>query len=206
MDQATDIWTHRRIEPSSAIMLLVTATALVGAAWLHYRSHPAGETLTVGAKVPPLEVLDLETSEPLVLIGHGGKVVWATFWSIDSQEAAPFLKALAQATKKVAGHRRFVQIVAAVDEGKASQIRAMLDSNKIELPIYRASAAMLRRFGTTSADPPLHVLIGADGRIIALARGGDESTIGRLATMTQRRLDELDPQGATRFAAAEIAR
>ena len=81
---------------------------------------------------------------------------------------------------------------------------ALLRSNGIELPVYLASAATLRRFGTSSADPPLHVLIGADGRIAALARGSDDSTIARLAAMAQRRLDELDPHGTMRFAAARF--
>lgn len=204
MDEMTEAWTRRRIEPSSAIMVVVTATALLAAAWLHYRSHPAGETLTVGARVPPLQVLDLETSEPLLLLGLSGKVVWITFWSVDSATAPSSLKGLEQGTKKLAGHRRFQQVVAAV-ERKGDKIRATLVSHEIELPAYVASASMLRQFGVASADPLFHALIGADGRIIALARGSDESTIARLAAMAQRRLDELDPQGTTRFAAARIA-
>jgi hypothetical protein len=205
MEKLTDIWTRRRIEPQSAIMVIVTASALVGSAWLHYRSHPADEPLTVGSRIAPLSVVDLETSEPLVLAGHGGKVVWLTFWSVHSASASSSLKALERATKKLTGHRRFMQVVAAVDDdSKASQIRATLQSSGIDLPVYLAAAATLRRFGTSSADPPLHVLIGGDGRIIALARGGDEATMARLASMAQRRLEEFDPQGTTRFAAARI--
>jgi len=205
MDQMTETWTRRRIEPSSAIMLLVTAIAVVGAVWLHYRNYPAEETLTVGARIPALQFLDLGTSEPLVVLGHSGRVIWITFWSAESASALPSLKDLERVTKKLAGHRRFVQVVAAVEDGKASQVRAIIDSNGIKLPVYLATAAIFRRFGASSADPPLHVLIGADSRIIALARGGDDSTIARLAAMVQRRLDELDPQGTTRFAAAQIA-
>ncbi len=132
-------------------------------------------------------------------------MVWVTFWSVNAATAPSNLKALEQATKKLAAHRRFNQVIAAVDVGKAGQVRATVDSNKIELPVYLASAPMLRRFGTSSADPPLHVLIGADSRIIAMVRGGDDGTIARLAAMAKRRLDELDPQGSTRFAAARTA-
>ncbi len=202
MDQITELWTRRRIEPSSAMMIIVTATALVGSAWLHYRSGPADPPLSLGARVPPLQVFDLETSEPLVLLGLNGKVVWVTFWSIDSASAPSSLQALERVSKRLADHRRFAQVAAAVSGGKASEVRELLRSNRIGLPVYLASPALLRQFGTSSADPPFHVLIGADGRILALARGGDDSTIGRLAAMAQRRLDELDPQGATRFAAA----
>jgi hypothetical protein len=202
MDEMTEVWTRRRIEPSSAIMMTVTAIALVVTAWLQYRSRPASETLTLGARVPPLEVLDLETSEPLFLLGHSGKLVWLTFWSVDSPTASSDLKSLEQATKKLAGHRRFVQIAAAVNTGKTSQIQSVLRSSEIRLPVYLAGAATLQKFGARGADPPLHVLIGADSRIIAIARGGDDSTVSRLAAMAQHQLDELDPQGTTRFADA----
>ncbi len=202
MDEMTELWTRRRIEPSSAMMMVVTAIALVGAASLHYRSRPDHEPLSVGARIPPLQVLDLETSEPLVMIGLNGKVVWVTFWSIDSASAKSSLQALERASKRLAGHRRFVGVAAAVPAGKAREIRELLRSNRIGLTVYLASAGLLGRFGTASADPPFHVLIGADGRILALARGGDDTTIGRLAAMAQRQLDELDPEGATRFAAA----
>jgi hypothetical protein len=202
MDEMTDVWTRRRLEPSSAIMIVVTAVALLSAAWVHYRSRPAIETLTVGARVPPLEVLDLDTSEPLVLLGHSGKLVWLTFWSADSATASSDLKLLDQATRPLTAHRRFVQMTAAVEAGKAGQIRSMLRSSKLKLPVYLAGAATLQRFGTSKADPPLHVLIGPDCRIIAIARGGDGATIARLASMAQQQLEELDPAGTTRFAAA----
>ncbi len=52
MDKMTEVWTRRRIEPSSALMILMTATALVGAAWLHYRSHPADLALSVVREFP----------------------------------------------------------------------------------------------------------------------------------------------------------
>jgi len=201
MDELTEMWTRRRIEPSSAVMIIVTAAALVGATWLRYGSRPADVPLSLGARVPPLQVLDLATSEPLVLLGLNGKVLWVTFWSIDSASAPSSLQALERASKRLAGHRRFAQVAAAVPAGKAGQVRESLRSNRIGLPVYLASAATLRQFGVSSADPPFHVLIGADGRIIALARGGDDSTIARLAATAQRRLDELDPEGAARYAA-----
>jgi len=44
-------------------------------------------------------------------------------------------------------------------------------------------------------------LIDADGRILALARGAGRPTLERIAAQAGRRLEELDPMGATRFAA-----
>jgi hypothetical protein len=201
MDEMTDVWTHRRIEPSSALLLLVTATALAGTVYLRYRSSAALESLTVGSRLPPLQLADLETSEPHVLVASAGKVVWVTFWSGDSPTAMSTLTALEQASKRLAHHRRFVQVPAVIEAREVGQVRESLRSHRIRLPAYSASATVLRQFGVSSADPPFHALIGRDGRILALARGSDDSTLARLAAMAQQQLDELDPKGTLQFAA-----
>jgi hypothetical protein len=58
----------------------------------------------------------------------------------------------------------------------------------------------LRRFGAEKADPPLNVLIDAEGQVIAIARGAGDATLERLVDQAKRQLDELDPLGNTRFA------
>ena len=87
MDEASDIPTKRRIDGVTAIMVVVTAASLLGAAWLRTRRPPENEPPAVGALAPPLRLLDLETSEPIVLVGLRGKVVWVVFWSADSPSA-----------------------------------------------------------------------------------------------------------------------
>ena len=44
------------------------------------------------------------------------------------------------------------------------------------------------------------LLIDAQGRIAALARGEGQETINRLAAQVQSWLEEMDPLGKTRFA------
>ena len=50
---------------------------------------------------------------------------------------------------------------------------------------------------------PLHLLIDESGRIAALARGGDDAMLTRLADQAERWLDELEPLGRTWFARLE---
>ena len=66
MDEASDIRTKRRIDGITALMVVVTVASLLGAAWLQSRRRPQNEPPAVGALAPPLRLLDLETSEPIV--------------------------------------------------------------------------------------------------------------------------------------------
>ena len=79
-------------------------------------------------------------------------------------------------------------------------MRAALAKNHATLPAYLAGPETCRRFGAGPADPPLHLLSDAQGRIVAIARGGGQGTINRLETQAQGWLEELDPMGNTRFA------
>jgi hypothetical protein len=136
----------------------------------------------VGAEAPPLRLTDPETSEPIVLVGLRDKVVWVVFWSAASPSGRSSLAELETASRRLRMHRRFAAVAAAV--------------------VYLAGPETRRRFHAESADPPLHVLIDAGGRILAMARGGGQPTIGRIAELARRRLDEIDPLGETRFALA----
>ena len=91
-------------------------------------------------------------------------------------------------------------MTAAVESGEPDRVRAVVAESGVDLPVYLASPDSLRRFAAENADPPLNVLIDAEGQVIAIARGAGEATLDRLADQAKRRLDELDPMGNTRFA------
>jgi hypothetical protein len=203
MDQASDIPTRRRIDAISAIMVVATVASLLGTAWLRARRPPENEPPAVGALAPPLRLLDLETSEPLVLIGLRGKVAWVVFWSADSPSGRSSLAAIEHAWGQLKARRKFALVVAAVEAGNPDGVRATVAESGVKLPVYLASAETLQRYGAERADPPLHVLIDADGRIAAMARGSGSHTIERIADQARRLLDELGPLGETRFAAAK---
>jgi hypothetical protein len=204
MDEAIDIPPKRRIDGVTAIMVVVTAVALLGAAWLRTRRPPADEPPAVGAIVPPLRLLDLETSEPVVLVGLRGKVVWVIFWSADSKSARSDLAAIESAWIALKTRGRFAMVPAAVETDKPDRVRAVTAETATKLPVYLASAETRRRFGAGKANPPLHVLIDAEGRIATIARGTSQQTIDRLINQAKKLLDELGPSDDTRFARASL--
>ena len=91
-------------------------------------------------------------------------------------------------------------VAAAVEVDKPERVRAVVAESGVKLPVYLANAETRQRFGATQVDPPLNVLIDADGRIATLARGTSPQTIQRIADQAQRLLDELGPADDTRFA------
>ena len=108
-------------------MMLVTLAALVGAAWLRFgRSSATGgrRRAAVGAEAPPLRLIDLETSEPVVLVGLNSKVVWVVFWSAGAPSGRSCLAELEAATKRLRTHRRFAMVTAAVESDDPAAVRA----------------------------------------------------------------------------------
>ncbi len=201
MDPATEIRSRRRIEPMSVLCIAITAASLLGAAWLRFGSRSASKPLSIGGTAPLLEVLDVDTSEPMILVGHRGKVVWLVFWSADSPSASTTLSALDDFWKKLKAQPRFSLVAAAVETDRSDRVRAVMTAIGVTLPVYLASPETRRRFGALQADPSLHVLIDAQGQIAAIARGYGRATIDRIASQVKRLLDELDAIGETRFAA-----
>jgi peroxiredoxin len=177
-------------------------TSLLGAVWLRTRRPPQNEPPAVGALAPPLRLLDLETSEPIVLVGLRGKVVWVIFWSADSTSARSSLAAIESAWSALKTDGRFAVVAAAVETDNPVRVRAAAAASGVKLPVYLASAETRRRFGALQADPPLNILIDADGRIATIARGTSPKTIDRIAEQARRLLDELGPIEDTRFASA----
>jgi hypothetical protein len=204
VDLESEPYPKRRVEPVSGLMLLVTVAALAGAAWLRFgRSSPSERsTVVVGAEAPPLRLIDLETSEPIVLAGLNRKVVWVVFWSAATPSGRACLPELEAASRRLRMHRQFAMVTAAAEVDDPSAVRAAIKAVDFPFPAYLAGPETRRRFRAENADPPLHVLIDVGGRVLAMARGDGQPAIGRIAEEARRRLDELDPLGETRFASA----
>jgi hypothetical protein len=201
MDEASDMPTKRRIDGITAMMVVVTVASLVGAAWLWTRGLPENEPLAaVGALAPPLRLLDVETSKAIVLVGLRGKVVWVVFWSADSTLGGSTLAAIEPAWSTLKAQGRFAMVAAAVEADNPDRVRAAAAASGVKLPVYLASADTRRRFGARQADPPLNILIDADGHIATIARGTSPQTIDRIAGQARRLLDEIGPPDDTRFA------
>jgi hypothetical protein len=204
VDVTSEPYPKRRVEPMSGLMLLVTVAALAGAAWLRFGRSSASEppAVVVSAEAPPLRLNDLETSEPVVLAGLNTKVVWVVFWSAGASSGRSCLAELETASRRLRMHRRFAMVTAAVEIDDPAAVRVAVRNADFKLPTYLAGAETRQRFHAENADPPLHVLIDAGGRVLAMARGDDPPTVGRIAEEARRRLEEIDPLGETRFASA----
>jgi len=199
MNEPTEIPPRRGIDWVSGLMALVTVAASLGAAWFYFGSHREEGSLVVGSPAPLLQLIDMETSEPLVLAGLRGKVVWIIFWSAGSTSGPASLPVIERAWNRLKEHRRFGMAAAAVDSEPA-RVRAVVAEFGFEMPVYLASPESRRRFHAELADPPLNVLLDADGRVAAIARGTAPQTIDRLVRQANQLLEELDPLGRTRFA------
>jgi hypothetical protein len=171
-------------------------------AWLRFGPAPEPEPPAVGSALPPLKLMSLEDSEPVVLLGRKGKVVWLVFWSARSPSGREILPRLQEAWKRLKPHSRFAMAAAAVDSAHPEQVRAAVAEAGTSLPVYLAGPETCVRFGAGGADPPLHLLVDPRGRVAAVARGSGRETIDRLASQARGWLDEIDPLRNTRFAAA----
>jgi hypothetical protein len=204
-DVPTDKPARRRIDVIGAMMAVSTVAAIIGVAWLRYGPRSASERtpvadLAMDAEAPPLRMLDLKTSEPLMLFGLNDRVVWVVFWSAGAPSGRDCLTELEPAWKRLRAHRRFAMVTAAVEADDPTRVRTLVESAGVDLPVYLASPETQGRFHVQGGDPPLHVVIDAGGRVIAMARQSGRATIDRIAEQVRRRLDELDPIGETRFA------
>jgi hypothetical protein len=119
MDATAEMPSRRRINPMSALMSAVTVASLIGAAWLRFAAPPSpgSPVVTVGAPAPLLWLLDLETSDPVVMVGLKGRVVWVVFWSADAPSGRSCLPELAAAWKGLKAHQQFALVTAAVETG-----------------------------------------------------------------------------------------
>ncbi len=184
----------------SVLLALVTLVLVGWTAWLRFGPASRPEPPVVGQALPPLRLLDIETAEPLVLLGARGKVTWIVFWSAGSPSGRAGLSKLEGVWKRLKSHRRFAMVTAAVNSDQPERVRAALAEIHAAVPAYIAGPETLRRFDAEMADPPLHLLVDGDGRIAALVRSAGQDAINRLAERVQRWLEEIDPMGNTLFA------
>ena len=198
--QEIDESPSHRLDRVSVLLALVTFVLVGWTAWLRFGPASRPEPPAVGQALPPLRLLDLETAEPLVLLGTKGKVSWIVFWSAGSPSGRASLAQLEGVWKRLKSHRRFTMVTAAANTDQPDRVRTALSEIHAAVPAYLAGPETLRRFGAELADPPLHLLVDGDGRIAALVRGAGQDTINRLETQVQRWLEEIDPLGNTRFA------
>ena len=184
-----------RLDRVSVLSALVTLVLVGWTAWLRFDPASRPEPPAVGLALPPLRLLDLETAEPLVLLGAKGKVTWIVFWSAGSPSGRASLSKLEGVWKRLKSHRRFTMATAAINSDQPVGC--------VELAMTHRSASrcvFTTCFGAELADPPLHLLVDGEGRIAALVRGAGQDAINRLAAQVQRWLEEMDPLGNTRFA------
>jgi hypothetical protein len=189
-----------RVDRVGLALAVLTLAFVAGAAWLRLRPAPAPEPPTVGSPPPPLRLLNLESSEPLFLLGLKGKVVWVVFWSAGSESGKALLPRLEVAWTRLRTNRRFSLVAGAVDFDQPGRVREALGAARAGLPAYLVPPETRHRFGVGTADPPLHLLIDADGKVAALVRGAGADTVRRLANQVRGWLEDLDPLGPTRFA------
>jgi len=192
----------RRFDWVSLLLALVTVMIVGGAAWLRFAPPSSIEPPAVGSLLPPLRLLDLQSSEPLVLLGLKGRIVWVVFWSPGTQTGRAVLPPLEQAWRRLRSLGRFSMVAAAVDSTQSERARQAVAEVHATLPVYLATPETRRRFGVQDADPPIHLLIDERGQVAAVAKGAGQATIDRLASQARAWLDELDPMRNTRFASA----
>lgn len=190
----------RGFDVPAAAMTLVTLVALSWAAWLRFGPAAHPEPPAVGKTVPSLHLLDPATSEPLVLLGLRGKVVWISFWSAAPPNGTTDLAALGMVWKRLKPHAKFAMAAAAEESDRPDLVRATVASAKADMPAYLAPPETLRAFGVRAGRLPLHVLLDPSGRVVSIAQGRDPATLSRLVDQAEQVLDEIEPLGKSRFA------
>jgi len=198
--EATKVASSRHIDRVSVFLAMATLVIVGWTAWMRFAPSPRPDPPAVGSPLPPLPLIDLQTSEPLVLLGLKGKVVWVVFWSAGTPSGDASLSRMDSVWNRLKSDRRFSLVAVAVNSNEPQRVRDALAKHHASLPAYLAGPETLRRFGAGTADPPFHLLCDAQGRIAAITRGGGQGTIDRLEAQVQGWLEELDPMENTRFA------
>ena len=133
-------------------MAAVTLVALLAAASFRFGSTAKVKSLTDRRACPALQLVDLDSSEPLLMLGLKGKVVWIVFWSAEAPKCATdpgrdrprFEQAeVASEIQHSDGGRRNRQAVTAS--------RTVISEAGVDLPVYLASSDSRLRFGAEQA-------------------------------------------------------
>ena len=94
---------------------LMTLVVVGWTAWLRFSPRSRPEPPAVGQALPPLRLLDLKTSEPMILLGSKGKVTWLVFWSANSPSESTGLARLEAVWTRLKWHRRLTMVAAAIN-------------------------------------------------------------------------------------------
>src|SRR4051794_22683595 len=109
----------RRFDWVSLLMALLTVLIVGWAAWLRFAPPSSIEPPAVGSVLPPLRLLDLQSAEPLVLMGLKGKIVWIIFCSPGSETGRKVLPQLEKVWRRLRPHGRFSMVAAAADRAQS---------------------------------------------------------------------------------------
>ncbi len=185
----------RGFDRLSAAMALVTVVMIVWAAWLRFGPPPAPETPAVGSMAPALRLLDPATSDPLILLGLRGKVVWISFVETTNASGASDLAGLETVWKRFRSRQGFAMAALSIESNHPDRLRAAVKATGVTLPTYLAAPETQRAFGISSGRLPLHILLDPNGHVVAVAQGRGAATLRRLVDQAERWLDEIDPPG-----------
>lgn len=192
------------IDWPSLAMALATVGALAVFGWRQVREPAAPEVPGLGSVPPLMTVRDPATSDPQIWLPPRDRVVWLSFWSASAPTGQEDLRALQGAWERLGERHRFAMLAVAVDVEREDSVRRAMAGAAASLPVAVATREAQRAYGIERAATilPLHLLIGSEGRIVAVARGSAAVTIDRFARQAGELLDLLVPVDRTRFAQA----
>jgi peroxiredoxin len=153
------------------ILLLALLAAVAGGYVEHRERQPTPpDASLIGQPLPALQLRDLD-GKPHALTDYRGQRVLLNFWASWCGPCLQEIPALALAQKKFAGQGALV-VGIAMDE--PARVRAFVAAHPLGYPLLLgqlAEPSTTLQLGDRTETLPYSVLVGADGRIIALHDG-----------------------------------
>ena len=91
---------HRRMDRVSLLLALATLVIVGWTAWLRFAPASRPVLRPSARSCRRCRLIDLETAEPLILLGLKGKVVWVVFWSAGTPSGDASLSRLESVWKR----------------------------------------------------------------------------------------------------------